>query len=437
MLTVQACLSFLSLAAAATLCAQPSLSLTGLFPPSVDHRPFQSPVKSQGARGTCTAFSVAAVMETLDGIPADLSEQAAYGYLKLQELGTGDVGAGGLLANYPDLLSKAGFLHESVAPYEPKSGLWSKDDSQLKKYLVEGKTGIADLVKRAGSTRYSAEPQNIVFLKDDEARDINAIKRLLTTGHRAVAVGYTRLYAPYWSQFKSGVITPSEGFLFALGDQAYSLSAARALRPRLIDEAIAGKVAVRLAHPDQRDDYGGHAVTVVGYTAEGFIIKNSWGRGWGMQGYAIVSYDYHRLFCDEALAVTEPTIYVNPGAAELRPTIYLKSRPTGTGTNSLLRLSLFGPREGGLSAIRSLRFEVYEQDSLGMRSRLAAYPPPSAVGPAGSGFPIDVLQGRRPTKDGSTTKFWVQVTMAGGTQLMERILTFPNVTWTNDEYLGQ
>jgi hypothetical protein len=30
---------------------------------------------------------------------------------------------------------------------------------------------------------------------------------------------------------------------------------------------------------------GGHAVTVVGYNETGFIIRNSWGRGWGNEGY--------------------------------------------------------------------------------------------------------------------------------------------------------
>jgi hypothetical protein len=31
----------------------------------------------------------------------------------------------------------------------------------------------------------------------------------------------------------------------------------------------------------------------------------------------------------------------------------------------------------------------------------------------------------------------VQVMLRWGSQQMERIVTFPNVTWTNDEYLGQ
>ena len=35
---------------------------------------------------------------------------------------------------------------------------------------------------------------------------------------------------------------------------------------------------------------GGHAVTCVGWNREGFIIRNSWGTGWGYDGYTIYPY---------------------------------------------------------------------------------------------------------------------------------------------------
>lgn len=36
---------------------------------------------------------------------------------------------------------------------------------------------------------------------------------------------------------------------------------------------------------------GGHAVTIVGYTPQGFIIQNSWGPGWGAGGFALLPYE--------------------------------------------------------------------------------------------------------------------------------------------------
>ncbi|VVU95084.1 Papain family cysteine protease [seawater metagenome] len=40
---------------------------------------------------------------------------------------------------------------------------------------------------------------------------------------------------------------------------------------------------------EKRD--GGHAMTVVGYNNKGFIIRNSWGRSWGDNGYCTYTYD--------------------------------------------------------------------------------------------------------------------------------------------------
>ena len=36
---------------------------------------------------------------------------------------------------------------------------------------------------------------------------------------------------------------------------------------------------------------GGHAMTIVGYNKEGFIIRNSWGETWGDKGYSIYKYN--------------------------------------------------------------------------------------------------------------------------------------------------
>jgi C1A family cysteine protease len=56
---------------------------------------------------------------------------------------------------------------------------------------------------------------------------------------------------------------------------------------------------------DEHDPYppgsglgGGHAAAVVGYTAAGnFIIRNSWGTGWGRDGFAFGS----PLYMDQAV----------------------------------------------------------------------------------------------------------------------------------------
>jgi hypothetical protein len=60
--------------------------------------------------------------------------------------------------------------------------------------------------------------------------------------------------------------------------------------------------------PNKPDDVGGHAFAMVGYTADGFIIQNSWGPTWGYHGFAILPYeDWTRYGTDAwALALGAP-----------------------------------------------------------------------------------------------------------------------------------
>ncbi len=48
---------------------------------------------------------------------------------------------------------------------------------------------------------------------------------------------------------------------------------------------------------------GGHAIAIVGYTPDSFIVRNSWGEGWGDKGFAYASLEYARDAFDEAYAV--------------------------------------------------------------------------------------------------------------------------------------
>jgi len=49
---------------------------------------------------------------------------------------------------------------------------------------------------------------------------------------------------------------------------------------------------------------GGHAIAIVGYSPDRFIIRNSWGEAWGDQGYAYASYPYAEAAFDEAYGIS-------------------------------------------------------------------------------------------------------------------------------------
>jgi hypothetical protein len=48
---------------------------------------------------------------------------------------------------------------------------------------------------------------------------------------------------------------------------------------------------VRIKAVPKPKDPGGHAFALVGYNAEGFVVQNSWGTGWGSQGFALLPYE--------------------------------------------------------------------------------------------------------------------------------------------------
>jgi C1A family cysteine protease len=70
------------------------------------------------------------------------------------------------------------------------------------------------------------------------------------------------------------------------------------------DEATATKGKLDTFQPDTVR--GGHAVAVVGYTRDKrFIIRNSWGTGWGDKGFAYANEAYISAgFYDESYGVT-------------------------------------------------------------------------------------------------------------------------------------
>jgi hypothetical protein len=49
---------------------------------------------------------------------------------------------------------------------------------------------------------------------------------------------------------------------------------------------------------------GGHAVSIVGFTADRFIVRNSWGTGWGDKGFAYASLAYAQDAFTEAYGIS-------------------------------------------------------------------------------------------------------------------------------------
>jgi hypothetical protein len=60
-----------------------------------------------------------------------------------------------------------------------------------------------------------------------------------------------------------------------------------------------------LSHYKQETARGGHAIALVGYTAERrFIVRNSWGTDWGDEGFGYASEEYAQRAFTEAYGVS-------------------------------------------------------------------------------------------------------------------------------------
>ncbi len=58
-----------------------------------------------------------------------------------------------------------------------------------------------------------------------------------------------------------------------------------------------------LSKYDKKSVEGGHCVSIVGYTSDHFIVRNSWGTGWGDKGFAYASYEYVQHAFKEAYGI--------------------------------------------------------------------------------------------------------------------------------------
>jgi C1A family cysteine protease len=200
---------------------------SGHNPPS-DLRGLMAAIRDQGKRPTCVAFAVSAAHELsrADGgaVNMDLSEEALYWGSKQTD---GDLVPGTRFHSADSALRKWGQPLEAAWPYAP-----GRDDSQP--YPTIASAGEPSWLKGA-------------------LRDIPVTVPAITAelcANRAVAVG----------------LRLSTGFFYPVNG--------RVGLPNIGEQSL-----------------GNHAVLIVGYSnttgnqSAEFIIRNSWGTGWGDQGY--------------------------------------------------------------------------------------------------------------------------------------------------------
>ncbi len=204
------------------------------LPGSVDLRPGCSTVEDQGALGSCTANALAGNLESLEkkaGKPAtDLSRLFIY-YNERGIEGTVAQDSGAMLRDGIKALARQGVCAEKTWPYV-----------------------IA---------KFAVKPPAACYRE--------GLRHRITSYHRIATVQEMRMCL-------------AEGYPFVFGFTVYE---------SFESPAVAKSGVLNMPGPAEKA-LGGHAVMAVGYddSLNRFLIRNSWGAGWGLLGYFTMPYAY-------------------------------------------------------------------------------------------------------------------------------------------------
>jgi C1A family cysteine protease len=212
------------------------LRAIGTLPPSVDLRPGCPPVYDQGQLGSCTANAIAAALEfdqMKEKLTPIFTPARLFIYYNERVIeGTVESDSGAQLRDGIKTVVAQGGCSEVSYPYD-----------------------ITKFAERPPDTCYQEALQHRAIQYQRVIQDLNQMKGCLASGSPFV-LGFT-VYDSFMSQ---SVAQTGHAPMPASGETVQ----------------------------------GGHAVLAVGYddANQWFLIRNSWGTGWGMAGYFTLPYTY-------------------------------------------------------------------------------------------------------------------------------------------------
>jgi C1A family cysteine protease len=206
-----------------------------VLPPSVDLRPNCPPVYDQGSLGSCTGNAIAAAVEydlMKQGKPAfQPSRLFIYYNERLME---GDVGedAGAQIHDGIKAIANYGVCPESLWPYNP--------------------------------SQFTVKPSDAAYAAAAQEKALNYYSVEITIGDLKQAL--------------------AQGYPVVIGMQVFQA---------MESEDVAQSGSVPMPGPYDQS-LGGHCVLVVGYddAKQHLIVRNSWGKDWGLGGYFTLPYAY-------------------------------------------------------------------------------------------------------------------------------------------------
>lgn len=210
------------------------LRVPAVLPKSVDLRPLCSAVEDQCQLGSCTANALAGALEYLERKDGVVFEDFSRLFIYYNERAiehTIKSDSGAMIRDGIKTLAKQGVCSEKSWPY------------RVSKFDI-----------KPGAACYK-----------------QALKHKITS--------YDRILTLY--EMRACL---AEGFPFVFGFTVYE---------SFESQKVAKTGIVPMPKMGERQ-LGGHAVLAVGYddSAKRFLVRNSWGEGWGLKGYFTMPYDY-------------------------------------------------------------------------------------------------------------------------------------------------
>ncbi|MFI5172768.1 MAG: C1 family peptidase [Chitinophagales bacterium] len=339
--------------------------------PIVDYRIYQSPVKTQAERGTCTAFGLVGAMETFPGFPTDLSEQYLYASAKSYSYNDeANYDEGTYLKNYIDLMQYEGTLREDQEPYNPYKVIIDSTKSNFEnmKSDIAG-TSLLDLLSFHDFT-YKLQPEMYIYKEDADAKNVDYIKQKLDEGTKSIVVSYS-INDHYWGSnngSEDSKIDPNDFLVVDYKGEMYSYNDAIKL---VGDNVMSAADGVYYTDTTLAIN-GGHAVCIVGYDNDGFLIKNSWDSDWGDDGYFWLTFEYHKLYAWEIMIPVLGKVYVDPAAAEsndFQPSQFkIKSLPHAYDSDALnmhtksISISVVYYGDDKMPKMESIEYEAFDSN---------------------------------------------------------------------------
>lgn len=235
------------------------------LPEKVDLSPFCSPVEDQGRLGSCTANACAGNLELLEckGInPVPQASPAISWIDRFKAMFGVPPKANPLLANQYKDVSRLFIYYNArklIGTENQDSGAFIRDC--MKTLAREGH--CLEVLWPYNTDRFTERPSFRAY-QDASKHTIMVYMRLLSLNEILTCL--------------------ADGYPVIVGITIYE---------SFESDNVKNTGIVDMPKPGERT-LGGHAVMIVGYdqATQRFLVRNSWGSSWGMNGYFTIPYDY-------------------------------------------------------------------------------------------------------------------------------------------------